>query len=79
MYYLAIIQNYGESNTLISFATLDEALCRYHSELAYRADTRLQTVCSILNAEGYVIRNETYTAEEQEPAETAPVEEPLEG
>lgn len=62
MCYLAIIQNYGASNALYPFNTFDEALVRYHGELAYRHESRTQTVCSILNAEGQVLRNETYTA-----------------
>lgn len=62
MYYLAIIQNFGESNVLYSYDTSEEALAAYHTELAYRAETRKQTVCSILDAEGQVLRNEVYTA-----------------
>lgn len=65
MYYLAIIQNFGASNSLLPFNTFEEALARYHTELAYRATSRTQTVCSILNSEGQVLRNETYTAPAQ--------------
>lgn len=62
MYYLAIIQNYGASNALYAYNTLDEALIRFHSELAYRHEDRKQTVCCILNGEGQTLRNEIYTA-----------------
>ena len=62
MYYLAIIQNRGESKSLYSYDTFEDALAAYHTELAYRAEARTQTVCSILNAEGQVLRNEVYTA-----------------
>lgn len=62
MYYLAIIQNYGESNALYTYNTFEEALARFHSELAYRHESRQQTVCSILNSNGEVLRNEVYTA-----------------
>lgn len=62
MYYLAIIQNFGASNALLPFNTFEEALARFHSELAYRHESRTQTVCSILNAEGQVLRNEVYNA-----------------
>lgn len=65
MYYLAIIQNHGEANALYPFNSFEEALARYHTELAYRATSRTQTVCSILNSEGQVLRNETYTAPAQ--------------
>lgn len=72
MYYLAIIQNHGESNALFPFNSFEEALARFHSELAYRHESRTQTVCSILNSEGQVLRNETYTA--PAPGPTEPVE-----
>lgn len=62
MYYVAIIQNFGASNALFPFNTFEEALERFHSELAYRHESRIQTVCSILNSEGQVLRNEVYTA-----------------
>lgn len=62
MYYLAIIQNQGESKALNSYDTFEDALAAYHTELAYRAEIRTQTVCSILNAEGQVLRSEVYTA-----------------
>ena len=74
MYYLAIIQNYGESNALYTYNTFEEALARFHSELAYRHESRKQTVCSILNSNGEVLRNEVYTA----PISDSP-EEPNEG
>lgn len=67
MYYLAIIQNFGASNSLFPFNTFEEALARFHSELAYRHESRKQTVCSILNSEGQVLRNEVYTAPVPEP------------
>lgn len=73
MYYLAIIQNHGESNALFPFNSFEEALARFHSELAYRHESRTQTVCSILNSEGQVLRNETYTAPVPEP-NTEPTE-----
>lgn len=74
MYYLAIIQNFGATNALFPFNTFEEALARFHSELAYRAEGRQQTVCSILNSNGEVLRNEVYTAPVSEN-----IEEPVEG
>lgn len=67
MYYLAIIQNQGESKALNSYNSFEEALAAYHTELAYRSPARTQTVCSILNADGQVLRNEVYTAPTTEP------------
>lgn len=72
MYYLAIIQNHGESNALFTFNSFEEALARFHSELAYRHESRTQTVCTILNSEGQALRNEVYNAPVQ-------VTEPTEG
>lgn len=80
MYYLAIIQNHGESKALYSYNSYEEALAAYHTELAYRAETRKQTVCSILNADGQVLRNEVYTAPVSEPEpDSEPEDEPNEG
>lgn len=83
MYYLAIIQNFGESKALYSYNSYEEALAAYHTELAYRHESRKQTVCSILNADGQVLRNEVYTAPkapEAEPeAELEPNEEAVGG
>ena len=62
MYYLAIIQNFGESKALYSYDTFEAALAAFHTELAYRAEGRTQTVCTILNGQGEVLRNEVYTA-----------------
>lgn len=74
MYYLAIIQNYGESKALYSHDTFESALAAFHAELAYRAEGRTQTVCTILNSNGEVLRNEVYTAPVSDN-----IEEPVEG
>lgn len=62
MYYVAIIQNHGESNALFQYATFEEALEKFHSELAYRHKSRTQTVCSILDENGQLHKNEVYNA-----------------
>lgn len=62
MYYVAIIQNHGASNALFQYATFEEALEKFHSELAYRHESRTQTVCSILDENGQLHKNEVYNA-----------------
>lgn len=64
MYYLVIIQN-DTNQVIYVYSDLDEALVAFHNELAYRADGRNKTVCSILNDMGGVIRNEVWIREEQ--------------
>lgn len=64
MYYLVIIQN-DTTQAIYSYSDLDAALVAFHNELAYRADGRNKTVCSILNDMGGVIRNEVWIREEQ--------------
>lgn len=72
MYYLALVQN-NDTQALFAYNTLDDALTRYHSELAYRGEGRTSTKCAILDENLMVIRNESYSAPVQA------VEEPLEG
>lgn len=75
MYYLVIIQN-DSSQAVYSHETLDSALSSFHAELAYRHDTRTKTVCTILNGNGELIKNEVY---ELHVAEAEPeIEEPTE-
>lgn len=69
MCYLAIIQNYGANKALYSYDTFGDALAAFHTELAYRAEGRTQTVCTILNGQGEVLRNEVYTAPVSDNAE----------
>ena len=61
MYYLAIVQN-DTTNALYSYNTYEEALAAYHTELAYRAETRKSTKCAILDGDLNMLRQETYVA-----------------
>lgn len=61
MYYLAIVQN-DTTNALYSYSTYEEALAAYHTELAYRAETRKSTKCAILDGDLNMLRQETYVA-----------------
>lgn len=65
MYYLVIIQN-GAAQAIYAHETLDSALSAFHSELAYRHDARTRTVCTILNSDGEMLRNEVYNRSVQE-------------
>ena len=71
MYYLALVQN-NDTQALFAYNTLDEALARYHSELAYRGEGRTSTKCTILDNDLMAIRNDSYTAPV---VETAPEQE----
>ena len=61
MYYLAIVQN-DTTNALYSYSTYEEALARFHTELAYRSEGRTSTKCAILDSDMYIVRSEVYTA-----------------
>ena len=75
MYYLIIIQN-DSSQAVYAHSTLDSALSSFHAELAYRNEARTKTVCTILNSNGELIKNEVY---ELHVAEAEPeIEEPTE-
>ena len=62
MYYLVIIQN-DSSQAVFAYESRDAALSAFHSELAYRADARLKTVCVVLNDTGDTIKKEVYSKE----------------
>lgn len=62
MYYLAIVQN-NDTQALYSFNSYDEALARFHSELAYRSADRTSTKCALLDSNLGMIRQEVYDAE----------------
>ena len=59
MYYLAIIQNESVC-AIYAYENIDAALAAYHAELAYRAEGRTSTTCSILDNDGSVICRERW-------------------
>lgn len=65
MYYVATVQN-ENTPALFSYSTLEAALAAFHTELAYRAEGRTSTKCSILDADLMTIRNEVYIASANE-------------
>lgn len=76
MYYLVIIQN-DSSQAVYAHSTLDSALSSFHAELAYRHEARTKTVCTILNNNGELIKNEVYELHVSE--EDLVTNEPTEG
>jgi hypothetical protein len=59
MYYLVIIQN-NNTQSIFSYQTIDEALSVFHTELAYRGETRNSTVCVILEETGALIKRDSW-------------------
>ena len=71
MYYLAIIQN-DEAMALYKYSDLDAVMSAFHNELAYRAEGRKKTICTILNSFGELVRTEYWerpTISDNEPGE----------
>lgn len=73
MYIVLIMQN-ETTPAVYTFATENEALAYYHTELAYRHESRTSTKCALLDSTFQVLRCEEYRA-----PQTEPNEEPQEG
>ena len=74
MYYLMTIQN-ESTPALFVHETFESALAAFHTELAYRHESRTSTKCAIVDANLAIVRSEIYT----NPVDTTPTEEPQEG
>lgn len=61
-YYLAIIQN-NETCALFAHDDYDSALAAFHSEMAYRGENRISTLCIIFNSSGEVLYTEAWHRE----------------
>lgn len=72
MFYVVIIQN-NDTPAIFAYNSYDAALAKFHTEMAYRHESRTSTKCMIIDGELLTINRETYTA----PVQT--VEEPQEG
>lgn len=61
-YYLVKIQNgsTGISQGVYAYNSYDDALAAFHSELAYRSETRISTVCVILDERGNTQKKECW-------------------
>ena len=63
MYNLVIMQTGTDGQTaraVYAHNDLDAALSAFHSELAYRHDSRAKTVCTILDEDGISVKNEIW-------------------
>ena len=59
MFYLIIIQN-KTTPAIYGYENYDAALSRFHTEMAYRAEDRTSTTCTIINEAGSVYKSEMY-------------------
>lgn len=69
MYNLVIIQTSNNGTTaraIYPYEDWDTVLAAFHSELAYRADTRVKTVCTILDENGTELKNEIWERKVEE-------------
>lgn len=71
MYYALVMQN-ETTPAVYTFATENEALAYYHTELAYRHESRTSTKCALLDSTFQVLRCEEYRAPQTEPNEEPP-------
>jgi len=69
-FYLIIIQNAGSgsSQAVYKYDNIDDALAAYHSELAYRADSRNMTTCVILDNYGNSVYKDVWEKRTENPA-----------
>lgn len=74
MYYLIKVQN-DSIPAIAAYDTLEAVNAEFHTEMAYRHESRYSTKCMILDADLVVVRTEVYT----KPVDTTPTEEPTEG
>lgn len=61
MYIVITIQN-DTIPAMHSYNTMEEALAYFHTELAYRHESRTSTRCMIVDSELSLIRQESYVA-----------------
>lgn len=59
IYFLLIVQN-NDVGAISRFTNYDSALAAFHHELAYRHESRISTICSILDDHGVEVRREEY-------------------
>ena len=69
MYYLIKVQN-DSIPAIASYDSLEAVTAAFHTEMAYRHESRFSTKCMILDNDLVVVRTEVYTA----PVNTEPQE-----
>ena len=68
MYYLVVIQNAGTASAATSinaYENRDATFAAFHTEMAYRHESRLNTVCLILDEYGDLVIRDTYGLDNQ--------------
>lgn len=69
MYNLLIMQTDASGETsraVYAYNDWDTALSAFHSELAYRHESRKKTVCTILDEDGISVKNEVWERKNNE-------------
>lgn len=66
MYYLIKVQN-DSIPAITGYNSLEDVNAAFHTEMAYRHETRFSTKCMILDSDLVVVRTEVYTAPVPEP------------
>ena len=61
-FYLLIIQN-DSTQAVYAYDSYSDALAAFHSELAYRHESRISTTCAILNKYLEILVKERWVAE----------------
>ncbi len=61
MYYLTKVQN-KTTCACFAYATKDEAMAEFHTELAYRSVERTSTLCIVASETGAIIACDKYIA-----------------
>lgn len=70
MVFVAVIQTTDTGNALeiskalLDYPTLDEALAKFHTELAYRGAGRVKTVCVVVDEYGNTIKRDYWQSGE---------------
>lgn len=59
MFFVVIIQN-NTVPAIFAYDNYDAALVRFHSEMAYRAEGRTATACTILDRVGNIHKQESW-------------------
>lgn len=59
---LVLLMQNNTTPAVYTFPSENEALAYYHTELAYRADSRTSTKCAVLNENFQVLKFEEYIA-----------------
>ena len=59
MYIVLIIQN-GTTVSALTYTDINDARAKYHTELAYRHESRTSTTCIMFDSSGTMLARESY-------------------